>query len=408
MNQFSKEPINLSSLILNVETPFLSVPSFSSTYPKNIYTKVSTIVRDIYGKPLVGSKIFVSTRLDDTWEQVIVYESNNNTEINITSENGEKGFFITSAPGGNIVFFIHPNKSRGLVFKLFAKVLGTQEEIPANHDIYIVNKTLDELIEKYPEPTIPNLSEINLKSDGKSKFQVNVNYDNPQPDDSILFFVNDHYSTHAIHIINSRDTNGYFSLPYEIFDVGKLSNFYFVVINRSGDISDYKSRSLTFTYHGNPHNQPWTDVDRIYDACTVYNSGGPSPENIVRQNDWITDATISGNSGKFGQYGEYGLFVKIIGGLDDSTNTSLVPFGSKITLNLYINSQEKKTTKYFKNKQMPIGTNNTAELIIPIPSEYITNNPNGLIYLDYQIGSDNDVNVSYGNIWFAKIDTKSI
>ncbi|MBD2809588.1 hypothetical protein ID853_01480 [Xenorhabdus sp. Vera] len=398
-----KENINPNSLILDIDHPFLQYPSKPG---KTQFATITTTIRNIDGKPLGNLKVFISDHSEKNLQRVKILDSNHN-EITVQEEGMIEGFYVSTDPHGKIKFFIYPLMHTPLVINLTAQIKEYTDLIQAKYTLYIANHSLENEEKDLISPEIINFVGENLKSDGTSKFTIKIEeYTKFTSGDYILFFVNDIYTKVSIQLRSASDLNS-INVPYCIFNKGERSSFSYVVI---GSLSEYMGTSMPIDliYQGNPHNQPWTDVDRTYDACTVYNSGGPSPKNIVRQYDWITDATISGNSGKFGQYGQYGLFVKIIGGLDDSTNASLVPFGSKVTLNLYITSQEKKTTKYFKNKQMPIGANNTAELIIPIPSEYITNNPNGLIYLDYQIGSDNDVNVSYGNIWFAKIDTRSI
>ncbi|MDX7986154.1 hypothetical protein FE392_02220 [Xenorhabdus sp. 12] len=404
MNNYTVDDIDLKTLRLDIDSPFLAIPLASGTYPKNIYTKVTTTVRDKYGTPLRKAKIFVSSLDELQFDAVTIYDRDNTTKIKIQPQGQYKGFIVETNESGNILFFVHPIKSVGSKLNLFAQILGLTDPIAAMHTIYIVDKNLDELEEKYPEPQILNLLGLGLKSDGSSKFYVKISYDNPKSGDSILFFVNKEYTKKVIKILQGSDLQSYFELPYIIFNENKLLHLSFVVIKEIGSIDNYKSRPLTFTYKGRP-NKPWTDVIRTYEACTVYNSSGRGPmdQYSIINDDAILTATTD----------DPGLFVKVTG-TNDPTDTSKVPFGTEIKLNLYITSSTRTFITSFTGR-VPTNPDDeggkTATLTISIPYNLLNNNlgyqdgNDGLIFFDYQIGNDLDPDVVYGNIWQGYIDT---
>ncbi|MDC9612757.1 hypothetical protein PSI19_02435 [Xenorhabdus khoisanae] len=405
MSNFSTETVSLKSLILNIDSPFLAVPPSSDDFPAKIYTKVTATVRDIHGSPLSGKKIFVSSDSRASLEEIIIYDSDHTTEIKLQSGGDYEGFLVKTDQNGNILFFIHPIKSEGLKFKLFSQILGTTNTVAANYTIYIIGNTLQEIPEKYPEPEIFNSSGINLISHGESKFSVEIpDYDSPKVGDSILFFVNDKYTKYSINITDKSDSGGSLKLPYAIFEENVVSYFSYIVIREAGEIAQYKSNPLTLIYKGNSENKPWNDVDRIYDTCKVYSSG----DTLIDEYDVVNDATIAESNPS-----NAGLFVRITG-TNDPNDNSKVLFGSKVKLNLYINSSTRKITHTFTGT-MPIHPDDTggstATLLISIDHNYLNNNmgyesgENGSIFFDYQVGDDTDIDVAYGGIWQGGIDT---
>ncbi|MDC9620702.1 hypothetical protein PSI22_03400 [Xenorhabdus sp. XENO-7] len=405
----AKDIVNLKSLILHIDSPFISISQSSNNNTDEIYTKVTATIRDIHGKPLGGKKIFISDSSNSNLKKIKIYESNNRTEITTVSEKNYEGFFVKADKQGNVLFFIHPIKSENLILKLFSQILGDTKPIPADHAIYIVDHTLDEIPEKYPEPEILNFIEGDLISDGESKFLVRIpEYDNVQDGDYILFIVNNKYTGNVIQISGKSYLSKFFPLPYDIFEKEKdhFSYFSYIVIRALGDITKYKSRPLTLTYKGNQQNQPWADVIRIYDTCQVYSSYGIFPDSIVY--DTVDDNTIS-------QYKKTndlaGLFVQITG-TNDPNDSTKVALGSEVTLNLYINSKT-GVIHWSRTRIMPYAAGNAGknvELIFPIPHDLLKDRESyedrsSMIYFDYQVGKDTDLNVTYGNIWQATIDT---
>ncbi|CAM3880643.1 hypothetical protein XETH111194_12330 [Xenorhabdus thuongxuanensis] len=222
--------------------------------------------------------------------------------------------------------------------------------------------------------------------------------------DFVLFFVNKKYKYYTRIIDDGEHRNPcLMKLPYFIFQKNELSRLSYLVIKPSGTILA-ESSPVDITYRGRP-NKPWKDIDRIYESCKVYSSF----DVLIEQDGGINDQKISNHTNN---PGDAGLFVTITGTNDNSDNTK-VKLGSEIILTLYINSRNKTITYPFKNT-MPYQPDNedgkTAVLKFNIPYDLLNNNlafpeHDGEIFFDYQVGDDNDRDVTYGGIWSGHIVT---
>ncbi|MDE1483609.1 hypothetical protein [Xenorhabdus bovienii] len=398
--------ISLNSLRLSVDTPFLPFSPPSNNQSEKIFTKVTAIVKDVYGKSVSGIKVFISDDSVGNLKKVKIFDSDQTKEINVVQQGGIEGFFVETDRSGNILFFIYPFKAESVRMKLFSQVIGSTDPVIAKDIIYIANNIPENMQADFIQPEIFDYSYGDLKSPGKKDFMVKiVPYNNVANGDSILFFVNNQYTRHSIQIHDESDLGSYsIPLPYAIFLENKLSRFFYVVIRASGDMVASKSQTLDILYKGNEYNEPWTDVDRIYESCKVYSSYGVYPGSIVEEYTYIYDDIISANN-------KEGLYVQITG-TNDQNDTEHVTFGSEVTLNLYINSRQGHVTEHY-TKRIPSvpdeSGGNTATLTFNIPYDILKYNESypdkpGEIYFDYQVGSDND-DVTYGKIWQAKIDT---
>ncbi|MDE9519597.1 hypothetical protein KKJ17_18185 [Xenorhabdus bovienii] len=398
--------ISLNSLRLSVDTPFLPFSPPSNNQSEKIFTKVTAIVKDVYGKSVSGIKVFISDDSVGNLKKVKIFDSDQTKEINVVQQGGIEGFFVETDRSGNILFFIYPFKAESVRMKLFSQVIGSTDPVIAKDIIYIANNIPENMQADFIQPEIFDYSYGDLKSPGKKDFMVKiVPYNNVANGDSILFFVNNQYTRHSIQIHDESDLGSYsIPLPYAIFLENKLSRFFYVVIRASGDMVASKSQTLDILYKGNEYNEPWTDVDRIYESCKVYSSYGVYPGSIVEEYTYIYDDIISANN-------KEGLYVQITG-TNDQNDTEHVTFGSEVTLNLYINSRQGHVTEHC-TKRIPSvpdeSGGNTATLTFNIPYDILKYNeayPDkpGEIYFDYKVGSDND-DVTYGKIWQAKIDT---
>ncbi|MDE9495178.1 hypothetical protein KKJ09_16690 [Xenorhabdus bovienii] len=398
--------ISLNSLRLSVDTPFLPFSPPSNNQSEKIFTKVTAIVKDVYGKSVSGIKVFISDDSVGNLKKVKIFDSDQTKEINVVQQGGIEGFFVETDRSGNILFFIYPFKAESVRIKLFSQVIGSTDPVIAKDIIYIANNIPENMEADFIQPEIFDYSYGDLKSPGKKDFMVKiVPYNNVANGDSILFFVNNQYTRHSIQIHDESDLGSYsIPLPYAIFLENKLSRFFYVVIRASGDMVASKSQALDILYKGNEYNEPWTDVNRIYESCKVYSSYGVYPGSIVEEYTYIYDDIISANN-------KEGLYVQITG-TNDQNDTEHVTFGSEVTLNLYINSRQGHVTEHY-TKRIPSvpdeSGGNTATLTFNIPYDILKYNESypdkpGEIYFDYQVGSDND-DVTYGKIWQAKIDT---
>ncbi|MBD2786277.1 hypothetical protein ID858_06830 [Xenorhabdus sp. DI] len=407
MNSYlKKEDIDIRTLELDIDNPFLEFPVESVDQKTLQYATVTAKVRNVSGKPLPDLKVHISDDSIDNLQKIKIYDAE---QKEIIVEKGNNGFDVTTDQYGNIKFYIYPVISKSLIINLTAQVIGSTGTISAKYTIYSINHALESVPKNLIEPEIFNFHGEDLKSNGKSKFTIGiVKYADFKPGDHILFFVNDIYTKISIQVENEDDLNA-IDLPYCIFNKNELSRFSYLRIS-----SEYMAASqvMDLIYHGNPYNKPWTDVNRTYDTCIVYNSVGVSDENIVEQWSYVNSTEISNYRNN--PPDNAGLFVQITGEKDAEDNGK-VPLGSTIYLNLYINSSSRTVTHTFENTMpfIPDSSDNTAKVIFNIPHHFLTNclsypNRGGDIYFDYQIGKDSDKNVTYGNIWEGYIATPDI
>ncbi|MEX0444975.1 hypothetical protein [Xenorhabdus sp. SGI246] len=399
------ERVRIQSLRLNIDTPFLAVPPSYDPDLDKIFTKVTTTVRDIYGNPLIGTRILVTDDSGFNLKNVKIFSSNHQDEITVESVNNQEGFHVETDDNGDILFFIQPVKSQGLIMQLYAQIAGNEKTISAaDSKIYIVNNTLENISDKMLPPDIINFSGGYLKSYENSTFKVKIKETgNIINNGFILFFINDEYTKKFIEFSDMSDLENPFDLPCSIFKNKVLSYFSYIVISENGDIYPYKSRPLTLTYMREP-NKPWSDVNRVYEPCVVYSSAGVFPENILKQYSTINDNKISTINSV-----DAGLYVEITG-TSDPNDTSKVACGSKVTLNLYI-IDGTGNFNWSNSATMPYPQEEINEsLVFDIPREILENkigfsNNLGKLYFDYQVGTDLDPDVSYSNTWFSHIVT---
>ncbi|AYA41765.1 hypothetical protein HZS38_15625 [Xenorhabdus nematophila] len=136
-------------------------------------------------------------------------------------------------------------------------------------------------------------------------------------------------------------------MPYYIFPVGEVANFYYKVVQPSS-ANSLISDPLELTYTGESYPAP-----TYYDKCVVYSSFGVDDSNIIddfdntdcvdiEMNNIVTCRNMSNYSNN---QDDAGLFVKITGTNDpnDKTKPSL---GAKIRLHLQISARYRNVDKY--------------------------------------------------------------
>ncbi len=192
-------------------------------------------------------------------------------------------------------------------------------------------------------------------------------------------------------------------LSYFIFKQNELSKLNYILIQSDGHVL-VKSSPTDVTYRGRP-NKPWKDVDRIYEPCKVYSSF----DKLIKQGEGINNNKISNH---IHNSNDAGLFVRITG-TNDNSDATKIKLGSKIILTLYINSNT-QTINHVFNGNMPYQPDSvggkTATLKFDIPYNLLNNNlafpyHDGEIFFDYQIGDDNERDMTYGGIWSGHIVT---
>ncbi|MEQ1975964.1 hypothetical protein [Xenorhabdus sp. SGI240] len=394
--------IDSDSVRLHIDNPCIVIPiSFTDAKIGSLSTKIHTILRDKNGKTLSGVPVFIKANVINELKEINIYHNDKTTKIDVHEFGNDQGIFVNSDEEGKLEFYISPKKAVLPIIQLSSTILNSTDFKFANDPIFIFVDN----VKDYRQPlNIVTAINDNLKSEGESKFWVDISPCNDYKlGDFLLFFVNDEYK-YYIRILNNKEREPCLkSLPYFIFKKDAPSKLYYFLIKPSDNIIA-KSSPTDVIYRGKP-NQPWSDIDRTYEPCQVYSSF----DELINQGSSIIDKTISNHANN---PDDAGLFVRITGTNDFSDGTK-IKLGSKVILNLYINASN-NTTKQVFNGDMPYQPDEiggkTATLKFNIPYNLLNNNlafpyHDGEIFFDYQIGNDNDRDVTYGGIWSGHIVT---
>ncbi|KMJ44590.1 hypothetical protein ABLB69_08895 [Xenorhabdus khoisanae] len=398
--------INLESLKLDMDFPFLTISNSSTDSVNRKKITVTARVVDIYGNPLRNISIFVSDSASNNFERVKIYGPDQNQEIHPTLQGGIEGFSIKTDEHGNVLFFIHPNKALPVVLNLYSNIIGSTKKMPAKHTIFIVNNSLDNMETKFDMPEIINFFGEYLESDGPSEFDVEIPPYGSMFRDYILFFVNGEYTKYFTRVDHKDNTSTFTKLPYDIFKKNVYSNFFYVIVRDSGDALEAKSVSLPLTYQGGVIYKPDPKVERNYATCIVYTSLGVDGGAILPNGSEINYTAIR----QYPNAPKAGLYIEILGTKDPGKEKDKVPLNIPVTVNMYLNSTNKSYIKSYhgKIKEQPLETNNKVAAVIHVPLDDIINVKSyqdgglGNIYFDYKFYDGND---QYGEIWSASIET---
>ncbi|PHM49437.1 hypothetical protein [Xenorhabdus miraniensis] len=393
--------IDSDSVKLHVDSPYLVIPtSFDDSKIGSLSTKIHTTLRDKNGKTLSGVPVFIKANIINELKNINIYQNDKTTKIYVQKFYDYQGIFVNSDEKGKLEFYISPKKSISPIIQLSSAIPNSTNFRFANNPIFIFVDN----VKDYRQPLqIITAIDSNLTSKGESKFWVDMSpCDDYELGDFLLFFVNNEYKHYIRILINKEPESCLMELPYFIFEKDTPSELFYYLIKPSDNIIA-KSLPANVTYTGRV-NRPWTDIDRIYEPCQVYDSF----DNPIKQGDYVNNKSISHANNP----NDPGLFVRITG-TNDQKDIHKVKLGSKIILTLYINARQQTITKVF-NGSMPYqpdtGGGKTATLKFNIPSNLLDNDwaffeHDGEIFFDYQVGHDDDSDVTYGGIWSGKIDT---
>ncbi|PHM47456.1 hypothetical protein [Xenorhabdus miraniensis] len=402
--QYTARTIDSDSVRLNIDNPFLAVPILYNAFQiGSISTKIHTTIRDKKGKTLSGVPVFITSNTINELEEVDIYNNDKSKKINVNKFGDFQGFFVNSDNKGKVEFYISPRKSLPLVIELSSAIPNSTDVSFAKDPIFIIVDN----IKNYRQPLeIITAIDGNLTSKGESKFWVDMSpCGDHEIGDFLLFFVNKKYKYYTRVLTKNKNSSCLIELPYFIFKKDDPSKLSYFLIQSSGSIMA-KSMPADVTYRGRP-NKPWNDIDRIYEPCQVYSSF----DELINQDGAINNKSISNYAHN---PDDAGLFVRITGTNDNRDGTK-VKLGSEVILTLYINSSTKTITHVFKGR-MPYQPDNRggkiATLKFNIPYNLLNNNlafpyHDGEIFFDYQIGYDDDSDVTYGEIWSGHIVTIS-
>ncbi|CDG22995.1 conserved protein of unknown function [Xenorhabdus poinarii G6] len=404
--------IDIASLVLFVKKPYLTTPLTSSHKPseKDNYTPIYTTLKSKSGKLLAGTPVFITSSILHKMNDFYFKDATNLIDIPPEEMGPNKGILITSDSRGLLKFYLYPKVSEITTLLLKTVILGNVADIVAKQMIYVVNYSNPGYMNSIGTPNIPWFSMGNLyANDGLRYFLTIVNsYDGAVNGDVILFFVNGHYTGHAVTLKDKAKQLDQPSirLPYSIFERGEPSELSYSVVKENGNA--LFSEPLSLTYIGGVPYEPDPDVNREYEACIVHTSLGVGHDNIIPSGYGIyvnIDAII-----KYPEYQYDGLFVEIVRANthDPKSKIKSVPLSiTDITLNMYINSDNKNFQKTY-NQQIPlnkIGSDgNKNSIFFHIPYDDIVDVRGvGNISFDYQFYLNENLEYSVG--WRANIET---
>ncbi|CBJ79366.1 hypothetical protein XBJ2_60065 [Xenorhabdus bovienii str. Jollieti] len=408
--EYVAKHIQQETLSLKFYKKYLPTPD-QPNFPSQgeICSKVMTTIKSSDGQPLSGTPIFIPYLYN--FKDFDIYDSEKN-KIEVTSA-PMKGFFINSNEKGEVIFYVYPHIGVATKITLDSMIYNATSSIHSMNELYVASSQPQGNDSLLDPPDIENIHGENLTSPNSFIFKTKVDqYDNAKSQDTILFFVNNIFTGYAFTIESIDDLGGYsIKLPYKIFEKYKdvACSFYYIIFSVNENV--YYSYPLSIVFKGGVPNTPQPDINRIYNTCVVYNSAGISPDNILQEMDYVDSTEISNYRNN---PDNAGLFVQIMG-TNDLKDNSNVPLGSEVFLNLYINSSTKTVHHSLKKtmQNLPDGNNNSAKLIFNIPHSCLIDclaypDRGGDIYFDYQIGFDNDDDLTYGKVWQGRIDTPII
>ncbi|PHM69431.1 hypothetical protein [Xenorhabdus kozodoii] len=402
--------IDVNSLALFVEKPYLKTVVTGDDKPseKDNFTAIHTILKSISGKILVGTPIFVTSSVHHKMNDFQFKDANNKQEILPEKIGPNEGISISSDQHGLVKFYLYPKVSEVTSLVLQLVILNDVADIRAKKILYVANYINPGYMDSIGTPDIAGFSMGDLfANQGLAYFLTTVSsYDNVAIGDVVLFFVNGNYTGYSVTIEDEKKQLDQPSirLPYTIFERDVLSEFSYTVIKEGGDA--LYSLPLPLNYVGGVPYEPESEVKRSYDMCIVHPSIGVDPNIAIPPVNSIGYDNIM----KYPGYTYNGLFIEIIRSQDNDSKAQLNPVPldiTDITLNMYINSDNKSFTKPY-TKQISLteigGPGNKDSIYFHIPYEDIVGiNWRGNISFDYQFFKDETI--QYSAVWDGYIGT---
>lgn len=337
---------------------------------------------------------------------------------------------VSSDSDGEIKFRVYPKKDISAEIELGVELSGLNVNfiVPS---IYIISHKPSDPNKLLPRPIIVDLNDGRLSAYGSNQtFEVKIpHYNNALDGDSVLFFIkddNDVFVPPAEKIKEPYSSNYSFFLYYDIFQINKPSELYYVISPEEGYSLYSKPQNVTYT--GGGDNRPSDKIQRVLDKPIVYSSWAnpksrpPLNEDsdfaILSETYYVNSMDIEG----YTKNGGYGLFIKLVG-TSDITDRQKPKFGDKIHFTMYLNgglyvSEQiaEKDVQRVKRVSSVIShvpdhhDGNTSTTVIYIehaPLANLSHSSNGgsaMIYFEYYVVSDEGERV-YSNYWKSKIET---
>ncbi|MGJ0624477.1 hypothetical protein [Xenorhabdus bovienii] len=410
---YTARKIDIESLSLTVDKQYLDTPVVSDNNNPStemINTRIYTTIRDKIEKSLSGVPVFITSSELNKLDDFKIYAADNRTIVKTQKFGPHSGAFINADNDGKVIFYLYPQKSLSVILNLVAVLPGIYGgEAAAKTTLYVVNSQPIDYEDSLGWPNILDYNSGTITaSPGIPLFDVIIDpYPGAASGDTILFFINNKYTGHAITINDTKLQlgNPAIRLPYQMFEYGVLSNFSYVVIRQLVDM--LASLPLPVTYMGGVPYEPYQNVPRNYERCIVHTSLGVAPDNIIPNNNAVNYAAIM----KYPNGQGKGLYIEILGTKDPNQKYK-VPINTSVTLNLYLNSVNKN---YIKSYQGTVviqnsGTDkNQVSAIIHVPFDDLVNvkeydgGSAGNIYFDYVFSINGQK--EYGKVWEAVIET---
>ncbi|MDE9551404.1 hypothetical protein KKJ06_02080 [Xenorhabdus bovienii] len=410
--------IDMDSLALFVESPFLQMSSESDQQnPTAIYTYLKN--RNTQ-KPLVGTPVFITSQKRNQIEEFKFKDGDGNNPITLEKEGNTKGLIIASKDDGLVKFYLYPQTALVSVVNLWSYIVSHTVDIrrEAKQVIYAVNYIKPTFFDSIGMPDISGYSTAGIRADSiLPYFMASVSGDpRISKDDTVLFFVNKLNSTKPpqftgyTELISDPQTqlDQYsMKLPYTIFEQSIPSELSYTVVKPDG--SALYSDTLPVTYLGGASYVPEQEAKRSYELCIVHPSTGVDPDVFIPADNDIGYENIK----KYPNHKYDGLFIEIVRFQSNDTDSKLNPVPSNIkdiTLNMYINSDNKSFTKSY-TKQINLadisGPGNKDSIFFHIPYDDIVSIKwRGNISFDYQFFKDEVI--QYSAVWNGYIGTEPL
>ncbi|MDC9612756.1 hypothetical protein PSI19_02430 [Xenorhabdus khoisanae] len=414
--QYTVRTLNHDSLHLNFDVTSLEVPTSENTPPSGkVFTRVSTLIKDENNRTIPYLTVLINTDDDRNLDKINIYASDKATQVEAQNFFYYKGIYLASDKNGRLAFYIYPKKDEALILNLNSQIFGVGGAEPSANTLNITHSDPAGVIHKLPPPEIEGFNGGELVNHGDTYFYVKIpHYLGARETDTIKFYVNSQDAGVDYPLATTTKLDNFsIPLPYYIFPVGEVTEFYYKIIH-TNSANTLISNPLELTYTG----EPWP-APIYYDKCVVYSSfGAGDPSNLIEDFDNTDCVDIKYNnivncdniSNYSNNKDETGLFVQIIGSNDPNDKTK-PPLGSKIRLHLQINAKY-RTVDQWIDGSIPeqVGSDGvTAVGTIGIPYSYLTgcseyeNCHTGMIQITYYI--DSNSKPSHTRAWKGRIST---
>ncbi|KLU14079.1 MULTISPECIES: hypothetical protein [Xenorhabdus] len=435
MTYYARDLVN-SSIQLKKNKSICATPNSNDIDDnKDHYISYDTTLFDTNGQLLKHTPVNIYSEINEDIERNIIITSEpdgvgqKHQIIKPKNYEGKTQLIITSDENGRIKFRVYPVMNTPAIMGLISQIEGVAEY--HSGDIYMISVVPPNDDNSLNPPDIPELEGGSLESDGRQRFEAEIDsYPNVSKTDNVLFFnkkkEDDSFDPEGLifpvkkisDVLGNMDSANYnytFLMRRDIFPSGKDSMLYYIIAPEFGNSMYSYVRGVT--YIGDELTSPNDSVKRTYNMPMVFSSFAdikqdpklehsddeekPNHENITQRD--VSNYAVSGCQ----------LYVKFLCTNDE--NDSYYPlWGEKIYLRMYISSANQNFNKIFPvvaphAPDKPGGKLSTVIIKIDSPElndvkGYVTGGA-GKIYFEYYIIDPVTHEKIHSNYWRNEIMT---